>query len=691
MANFTTAHLRNIAFVGHSSSGKSTLAEAMLFDTGATSRRGRVEDGTTVSDWDEEEIRRRISVNVSLIPCEWKDSKVNILDTPGFIDFVGELKAAVTVADSALVVLDSVAGIEVGTELAWGYLDDGSLPRAVFINKMDRENANFQRVLGNLREQFGGTIVPAQLPIGEGGDFKGVVDLIAMKAYLGENGTPVEIPADIAHAAAEARLQIIEASAEGDDELIMKYLEGEELTPEEVKRGLRAGIAKGNIVPVLCGAAVANVGVRALLDALVAYMPNPAEAPVRTAERPNGETIPLPADASGPLAVFIFKTIADPYVGKISYFRVVSGILRSDSRVYSLPTGSEERIASVFTPRGKEQLPVPQLMAGDLGAVTKLGVTVTNDTLCDKAHQLALPRPAYPEPLYSVAVSPQTNADSAKMGPMFTRLTEEDPTLHWRFEPGTHQTLVSGMGEVHIDLAVRRMQSKFGVGLTTSVPKVPYTESVSRPAADFYRHKKQTGGSGQFGEVHLEVKPLERGGGFEFDTSRVFGGAIQNSFFPSIEKGIKSVLDAGPIAGYPVVDVRAEVYDGKMHPVDSKDIAFQIAGREAFKKAFMEAGPVLLEPIMEVRITVPEEYMGDIMGDLNTRRGRVVGMEQTRGKGTITATVPASEMQRYAIDLRSMTQGRGLYTMRLAHYEPTPSHIMEQVVAEAKREQQETE
>jgi len=311
--------------------------------------------------------------------------------------------------------------------------------------------------------------------------------------------------------------------------------------------------------------------------------------------------------------------------------------------------------------------------------------------LCDKPHQLALPRPVYPEPLYSVAVSPQTKADSAKMGPTLTRLTEEDPTLHWRFEPGTHQTIVSGMGEVHIDLAVRRMQSKFGVGLTTSVPKVPYTESVTRPAADFYRHKKQTGGSGQFGEVHLEVRPLERGGGFEFDTSRVFGGAIQNSFFPSIEKGIKSVLEAGPIAGYPVVDVRAEVYDGKMHPVDSKDIAFQIAGREAFKKAFMEAGPVLLEPIMEVRITVPEEHMGDIMGDLNTRRGRVMGMEQTRGKGTITATVPASEMQRYAIDLRSMTQGRGLYTMRLSHYEPTPSHIMEQVVAEAKREQQETE
>jgi elongation factor G len=691
MASFTTARLRNIAFVGHSSSGKTTLAEAMLFDTGATSRRGRVEDGTTVSDWDDEEIRRRISVNVSLIPCEVKDTKVNILDTPGFIDFVGELKAAVSVVDSALVLVDAVSGIEVGTELAWGNLDERSLPRAIFVNKMDRENAHFSATLDRLRDTFGGTIVAAQLPIGEGGEFKGVVDLIGMKAYVGESATAGDIPADMAGAVGEARLQIIEASAEGDDELIMKYLDGEELTPDEIKRGLRNGIAKGTIIPVFCGSALNNLGARALLDAIVGYMPSPLEAPVRVAERPNGDQVELPADASGPLAVFVFKTIADPYVGKISYFRVISGIFQSDSRAYNMPSATEERVAGLFTPRGKEQLPVPQLVAGDLGAVAKLQATATNDTLCDKSNPLLLPRPVYPEPLYSVAVSPKTKADSAKMGPTLTRLTEEDPTLHWRFEPGTHQTILSGMGEVHIDLAVRRMESKFGVGLSTSVPKVPYTESITRSAADFYRHKKQTGGAGQFGEVHMEVKPLDRGSGFEFDTSRVFGGAIQNSFFPSIEKGIKSVLEAGPLAGYPVVDVRAEVYDGKMHPVDSKDIAFQIAGREAFKKAFLEAGPVLLEPIMEVRVTVPEEYMGDIMGDLNTRRGRVAGMEQSKGKGIVTAMVPASEMQRYAIDLRSMTQGRGMYTMKMSHYEPTPAHIAEGVMAEAKREQQETE
>ncbi len=420
-------------------------------------------------------------------------------------------------------------------------------------------------------------------------------------------------------------------------------------------------------------------------------MPSPLEASPRVAERPNGDQLTLTADASGPLAVFAFKTTADPYVGKITLFRVVSGVFSSDSRVYSMPSGNEERIGQLFVPRGKEQLQTPNVQAGDIGGVTKLSSTGTNDTLCDKAQPLMLPRPEYPAPLYEVAVSPKTKADSAKMGPTLTRITEEDPTLRWRFELGTGQTILAGMGEQHIDLAVRRMQAKFGVGVETAVPKVPYRESVTHNAADFHRHKKQTGGAGQFAEVHMEIKPLPSGQGFEFDTSRVFGGAISNSFFPSIEKGVKAALDSGPLAGYPVVDVRCEVYDGKMHPVDSKDIAFQIAGREVFKKIFLAAGPVLLEPIMEVRITVPEEFMGDIMGDLNTRRGRVQGMEQAKGKGIVTALVPMAEMQRYAIDLRSMTQGRGLYGMKLSHYEAAPHNVAEQVIAQAKREATEAE
>jgi elongation factor G len=688
MASYTTAQLRNVVLIGHSSSGKTTLAESMVFNTGATSRRGRVEDGTTVADWDDEEIRRRISVGTSVVPCEHKGHKINVLDTPGFIDFVGETKGAIAVADAGIVLLDPVSGVEVGTELGWGYLDEADLPRVVFINKMDRDNASFENTLANLRSQFSGAIVPVQLPIGSGGDFKGVVDLIAMEAFLGDSGTAAEIPAGMLSEAEAARTQLVEAAAEGDDELIMKYLEGEDLTADEIRAGLRAGISTGKVIAVFCGSAVNNIGVRTFMDAIAGFLPDPTSRKV-VATRADGEEEELSADATGPLAAFVFKTVADPYVGKISFFRVFSGILTADSRVYSLPSGSEERISQVYYPRGKEQLATHQVTAGDIGVVTKLGSTATNHTLCDRAHQLSVSPPLYPDPLYSVSVTPKTKADSAKMGPTLSRITEEDPTLQVRMEQGTAETILSGMGEVHLDLAVRRMESKFGLGLATSVPKVPYNESITRNAADYHRHKKQTGGAGQFGEVHMEIRPLERGTGFEFDTTRVFGGAISNSFFPSIEKGIRSQLDHGPLAGYPVVDVRCEVYDGKMHPVDSKDIAFQIAGREVFKKTFLAAGPVLLEPIMDVTITVPEEYMGDIMSDLNTRRGRVQGMEQARGKGVITAQVPMAEMQRYAIELRSITQGRGVYSMKFSHREPVPAHAAESIISQAKRERSE--
>lgn len=690
MASFTTAQLRNVALIGHSSSGKTTLAESMVFNTGVTSRRGRVEDGTTVADWDDEAIRRRISVGAAVVPCEHKGHKINVLDTPGFIDFVGEIKGAISVADAGIVLVDPVSGVEVGTELGWDYLDERNLPRIVFVNKMDRENAQFERVLGNLREVFGGTIVPVQIPIGEGSEFKGVVDLITGKALLGESATAVDVPGDLVSEVDEARTQLIEAAAEGDDELIMKYLEGEELTADEINRGLRTGIVSGKVIAVFCGSASSNIGIRPFMDAITTYMPDPTVKDILAA-RPDGTEETLKADATGPLAAFVFKTVADPYVGKISYFRVLSGILRADSRVYSLPSGNEERVSQVFTPRGKEQLSVSEVIAGDIGVVNKLAATATNHTLCDRGHQLTVQPPVYPDPLYSLAVSPKTKADSAKMGPTLNRITEEDPTLLVRTEQGTGEVILSGMGEVHLDLAIRRMESKFGLGLSTAVPKVPYNESITRSAADYHRHKKQTGGAGQFGEVHMEIKPLERGAGFEFDTSRVFGGSISSSFFPSIEKGIRSRLERGPLAGYPVVDVRCEVYDGKMHPVDSKDIAFQIAGREVFKKTFLAAGPVLLEPIMDVTITVPEEYMGDIMSDLNTRRGRVQGMEQAKGKGVITAQVPMAEMQRYAIELRSITQGRGVYSMKFSHREPVPAHIAEGVIAAAKREREEGE
>jgi elongation factor G len=687
MGTYATKDIRNIALVGHSGCGKTSLSEAMFFDTGAATRLGRVEDGTTVSDWDDEEKRRHVSINTAVIPCEWKGAKINLLDTPGYADFAGDVIAAVAVADAGLVMVDAVAGAEVGTELTWSYLNERSLPRLVVVNKMDRENANFDKALQSLREHFAGAIVALQVPIGKEHDFRGVVDLMQMKAFVGPKGEMQDIPVNLQAEVDKARTLLIEAAAEGNDDLIMKYLEGEELTPEEIQLGLGLGIRAGSIVPVVCTAASANLGVQALMDALVQLAPSPNQSAPVTAVRSNtGDTMTLATDTNGPLAALVFKTVADPYVGRVTFFRVFSGTMHSDSRVFNSRSESEERIPQLFTPRGEQHTNVDVVVAGDIGAVAKLTSTITSDTLCEKAGALQLPKPSYPNPLFAVAISPRTKADSAKLGPALTRLSEEDPTLRWRQEPSTQQTILEGMGDTHIDIAIRRMESKFGVGVETAVPKVPYQESITKNASAMYRHKKQTGGAGQFGEVHLEVKPLARGAGFEYSTDRVFGGVISNSFFPSIEKGIKSVLESGAMAGYPVVDVRVEVFDGKMHPVDSKDIAFQVAGREAFKLAIQQANPVLLEPIMDVAITVPDEYMGDVLSDINTKRARVQGMTQERGRSIVTAQVPLAEMQRYATDLRSITQGRGLFTMTFSHYEVVPAHAAEAIIAEAKRE-----
>jgi len=688
MTIYKTDQIRNVVLLSHGGAGKTSLGEAMLYDAGAINRLGRVDDGNTVSDYDPEEIRRKISVQLSLLPYEWNGVKVNLIDAPGYADFVGDMLSAIQAADAAVVLVDAVSGVEVGTELVWGYADKRQLPRLVFINKMDRENADFEQALASLRENFDTTsFVPLQLPIGKQTDFRGVVDLVAMKAYLGEKGEEAPIPAELRDQAEEMRVQLVEAAAETDDALIEKYLEGEELSPQEIIQGLQLSVRQGAIVPVLCGSALRNIGVQALIQAIVDFVPSPAAAGTVTAINPvtNAEEVLTP-DAAGPLAVLVFKTMADPYVGRLSYFRVYSGTLPSDSRVYNITRGKEERIGQLYMMRGREQTPVAQVVAGDIGAVTKLAETRTGDTLADKGRPLVLPTASYPYPLYEVAVSPKTQADSAKLGSALTRLCEEDPTLRWRQESSTRQVILAGMGDTHVNIAVRRLQEKFGVGVETSIPKVPYRETVTRSASGQYRHKKQTGGRGQFAEVHMEVKPLPRGAGFEYDTSRVFGGAISSSFFPSIEKGIKSVMERGVLAGYPIVDVRCEVYDGKEHPVDSQDIAFQIAGREAFKKVFLEAGPVLLEPIMNMTIIVPEEYMGDVLGDLNTRRARVLGMEQRKGKSVVTAQAPLAEIQRYGTDLRSMTQGRGVYEIEFSHYEIVPPHVAEGVIAAAKRE-----
>jgi elongation factor G len=486
--------------------------------------------------------------------------------------------------------------------------------------------------------------------------------------------------------AEEARIQLIEAAAEADDELIMKYLEGEELTEEEIRRGLRAAILEGTAVPVMVTAATENVGVKALLETVINYAPAPADREPIVAEGPDGDEEILP-DKAGPLAALVFKTTADPYVGKLTYFRVYRGVMASDTRVLNVRTSDEERLGQLYVMRGKEQISVSELPPGDIGAVAKLTDTLTGDTLCDEEHPVTLPGPEFPAPVYSVAVSPKSKADQAKLGPTMSRICEEDPTLRWRQEPSTKEMLLQGMGGAHVDIAVRRMSNRFDVEVETSTPKVPYRETISRANANQYRHKKQSGGAGQFAEVHLRLEPLPRGAGFEYEWA-VTGGAISTGFQGSIEKGIKQVMEQGVIAGYPVVDLRAVVYDGKEHPVDSKDIAFQIAGREVFKKVVKGAGPVLLEPIYRVSVTVPEEYTGDIIGDLNTRRAQVQGMDQRAGKTIIGALAPFAEMQRYATDLRSLTQGRGLFKMSFDHYEPVPSHLMQEIVEAHQREQE---
>ena len=688
MKEYKAEQLRNIVLLSHGGAGKTSLAEAMVYDSGGVSRLGRVDDGTTASDYDPEEIRRKISVNTSVIPCEWGGHKVNVLDTPGYADFVGEVKGALRAADSALVVLDAVSGVEVGTELVWEYADEVGLPRMLFVNKMDRENADFGRAVGQAQASLPGHIVPLQLPVGAQESFEGVVDLVRMKAYRGEKGEEGDIPESMREQAESSHLKLMEAAAEQEDELLEKYFEEETLTQEEIVRGLAAGVRSGSLVPVLCGAATKNVGVRPLLDVITKYSPSPVDIEGYAATNAaTGDEERLEPVVQGPLAALIFKTLADPYVGKLTYFRVFSGAMESDSRVFNASKGEEERLGQLYSPKGKEQNPTEKVVAGDIGAVAKLQHTETGDTLCDKDHPLTLPAISFPQPIFSAAIAPKTKADLDKLGTALARLTEEDPTLRVDREASTRETVLSGMGESHIDIAARRLQSKFGVEITTAVPKVPFRETVSKVGTSQYRHKKQTGGAGQFAEVWLRVEPLPRGTGFEYD-SEVREGHISRSFIPSIEKGIKQVLTQGVIAGYPVVDVKSVVYDGKEHPVDSKDIAFQIAGRESFKEAVRDGAPVLLEPIMTFTITIPEGSMGDVLGDLNTKRARVMGTEQKGDKTTITAQAPLAEMQGYATDLRSITQGRGVFGMEFSHYEEVPRSLTDEIISRAQLEEE---
>jgi len=684
MKEYSTPNIRNIALASHSGSGKTMLAEALLFYTGAITRQGEINAGTTASDFQDEEKRRGISISTSVIPVEYNDNKINILDTPGYTDFVGEVISALRVVDGVIIPVDSVAGAEVGTELAWSYADEFNLPRFVLINMMDRENANFNKALESVRQMTSSRLLPLQLPWGEKANFSGVIDILENKAYKGDGKESIDVPEEFNDQVEELRMEIIEAAAEGSDELLMKYLEGETLSENEIISGLKKAVMTQTFVPVLVSSGTANVGMSPLLNSIVKLMPAPGELGPAKGEGAKGEE-ELESTDAGPYAAYVWKTTADPYVGKITYFRVYSGSVSSDSKVWNNQQGEEERFGNISVMRGKQQLDVKNVHAGDIVAVPKLNVTSTGHTLGDEGHPVKLPVPAYPRALFRVAVIPANQADSAKLSPTLTRLCEEDMTLSWKQDTTTKETILEGMGGQHIDVAIRKAKDIFQTELNTRIPKVPYQETISRSGSAQYRHKKQSGGSGQFAEVHMRLDPLpdER---FEFK-NEVFGGSISKNYMPAIEKGVKTIMEEGVLAGYPVVNVKVAVYDGKEHPVDSKPVAFEICARQVFKMAFREAGGVLLEPIMEAKVTVPEENMGDILGDFNTRRARVQGMDTKGGRSVVSAQVPLAEMQRYTTDLRSMTGGRGIFEMEFLRYQQLPPHIAEEVIAENTEEE----
>ena len=683
MKAYKTEDIRNVALVGHQSCGKTSLVEAMLFSTGATTRMGHISEQNMVSDWDDEERERGLSLSTSLVPVEFNDVKINVLDTPGFTDFQGELKNAILVADSVVVVVDAVSGVEVGTELAWEYARASEQPIMVVINKMDRENADFEGVLEQLRSQFEDyKFISVMLPLGDQPAFSGVGNALTQKAYLGDGAAPSELPAEYADALEEANMELMEAAAEADDELLEKYFEEETLSFDEVREGMRKASRSPELktVPVFATSATVNIGTIPLLEALVAYASSPAERRVNITRGDEAEVLLPPQADSNPLAAYVFKTLNDRFVGTLNYFRIFSGTISSDGRNLNGNSGVEERFNSLFVMRGKEQLPAQKLHAGDIGVVAKLTDTKTGDTFVDADASIRVAAPNFPAPLYMLAVAPRAQADSAKMGPTLSNLCDADPTLRWRQDGDTRQTVLEGMGQIHLEVTLKRAAS-LGVNIDTDMPKVPYRETITGNAESSYTHKKQTGGAGQYGRVDLKVEPTPEG--FEFESS-VFGGAISQQFVASTEKGIRAVLPDGVIAGFPVERIKVNVFDGKEHPVDSKDIAFQIAGREAFRAAFRKAKPVLLEPIMDVKITVPETMMGDIMSDLNTRRGRVQGMDTIGFRSVVTAEVPLAEMLRYGNDLRSMTGGRGIYTMDFNRYDRVPNYVQDDIIAEVK-------
>jgi elongation factor G len=694
MKTYDANDIRNVVLVGHGGSGKTTLLEAMLFTSGALTRMGAVEDGNTVSDFEPEEVKKGISVSLAMAPVEWKGAKINVLDAPGYADFIGDVRSAIRAADAVLLVVSAVDGVEVQTEIAWELAVEAGLPRAILINKLDRERASFERTLEQLVASFGTQVAPLELPIGDEHDFAGVADLLSRKAFRYDGGPTAEEgdwPEDVAGRAAPFREKLMEAVAESDDALIERYLEEGELSEEETLHGVKDGFAQARIAPVLLGAASKPIGVDRLLQFIADEFPSPAERTSIEVRSKSGEERERKTDAAEPLTALVFKTVSDPYVGHITMLRVFSGTLRPDATVFNATKGTDERIGQLFTLRGKEHDTVSELPAGDIGAVAKLTRTTTGDTFSTKDDPVTLPPIELPEPLLAFAIEPKTKGDEDKLSTALARLREEDPTFRVARSDETHQTVMYGMGEAHLDVMTERMKRKFGVEVHAEPARIAYRETIRKPGKGTGRHVKQTGGHGQYGVCTIEIEPLPRGEGFEF-VDKIFGGAIPGQFIGSVEKGIVKAMQDGVQSDYPMVDVRVTLVDGKFHTVDSSDMAFQIAGSLAIKEAAQQAGVVLLEPIVELEILVPEDNTGDIMGDLNSKRAKIGGMESAgAGKQRVKALVPQAEVARYAIDLRSLTRGRGAFTMRFSNYEEVPAHLAERIIAEAQRAKEEAQ
>jgi elongation factor G len=686
---YDAAGIRNVAIVGHGGCGKTQLISTALFVAGAVNRIGRVDDGSTVTDFDEEEIARKHTLASSLAHAEWRKTKINFIDTPGFANFLSDARAALRVAEAAIVTVDAVHGVEVQTEKLWAEATILNLPRLVVLNRLDRERAGFDRSLESLHRDCAREIVPIQLPIGEEKSFRGVVDLVRMRALLfARDGsgtmTDADIPADLAKPAGRAREQLIEMVAEADETLMETFFADGTLSQEQLVSGLRTATMTGRIFPLLCTSASAAIGLPPLLDAIVDYVPSPADRGFPVVS-PDGAETTITASEKAPYSAFVWKTIADPFAGRITMLRVVTGTLKSDATVGNVSRDTTERLGHLLVLQGKAQTHVPELRAGDLGAVAKLKDTHTNDILADKGSKLRFPEITFPEPVLAYAIEPKSRGDEDKIGPAMQRLREEDPSISYARDPQTHELLLSGQGQLHIEVTVAKLKRRFGVEVNLKPPRIPYRETITAATEAHGRHKKQTGGHGQFGDCKIRVEPLPRGSDFQFE-DEVFGGAIPRQYIPAVEKGIRESRMRGFLAGYPMVDFKATVFDGSFHPVDSNELSFKMAGSLAFRDAMSRARPTLLEPVMRVDVYTPSDFAGDLMGDLNGRRGRIAGMD-TRGAMTvIRAQVPMSEMLTYEQHLTSATGGRGTYHMEYSHYEEVPHHAQAKIVAAAKAE-----